>query len=89
MKEVILYSDKKIQLKWNFIAALCAFWNPNIDQFQFPEGYMTITVLVVWNICGASHVGLILLIAISSDTLKKCESFLKKTYELLLWIFGS
>lgn len=77
LKKVIYYSTRKIQFNWNFIAVLCAFWNPNLNKFQFPEGFTTITLLDVWYICGASPAGVVLPVTISESLTKHYTTFLK------------
>lgn len=77
LKEVTLYSVRKIKFKWNFIVTLCAFLNQRVNQFQFPERHMNIILFDVYKIYEASPIGLTLLTSILDDLISKYRSFLK------------
>ena len=56
-KKLVKLSTRSIDLNSSFLTVLTSFWNPSVNQFQFSEGYMTITIYDGLAISGASPAG--------------------------------
>ena len=77
ISHLVNLSAERLALNWPFISALVSFWNPSINQFQFLEGWMTITLLDVVAMTATPLVGVSLPVIVSEDLHARIDKYLR------------
>lgn len=75
--DVVKISVEYEKIDWTFFATLVAFWNPCINQFQYPEGYMSATLFGVFAITGCLVTGESLPLSVDDDLCAKAKIHMK------------